>query len=223
MSDGPRRTRTAYHHGDLRRALLEAGVELARKGGPDHIVLREAARMVGVAPNSAYSHFATLVALKTAVAQEALMLMAAAMSAHVASVAEPDDPREAAMFHLGEVGRAYVRFALDEPGLFKIAMAANPAGVGTPRQGEGDQTVATDDDRPKPDALLLAALARLTAAGCLPPEETATAVTACWATVHGLAGILLDLQPDLPQPAQEAAIDSGLRVLLSGLSSLRRA
>jgi AcrR family transcriptional regulator len=222
MSDGPRRTRTAYHHGDLRRALLEAGVELARKGGPDKIVLREAARMVGVAPNSAYTHFATLVDLKAAVAQEALKLMAASMAAHLASVTEPEDPAAAAMFHLGEVGRAYVAFALDEPGLFRTAMESNPAGVGTPGQGKRHADSA-GDDRPKPDALLLAAFARLTEAGCLPSQETETAVTACWAMVHGLAGILLDLQPGLPSEQRDAMIDAGLRVLLLGVSDLRAA
>jgi AcrR family transcriptional regulator len=220
MSDGPRRTRTAYHHGDLRRALLAAGVELARKGGPDKIVLRETARMVGVAPNSAYTHFATLVDLKAAVAQEALKLMAAAMIAHLASVPEPEDPAAAAMFHLGEVGRSYVQFALDEPGLFRAAMEHNPAGVGTPGQ-DAERVGPAGDDRPKPNALLMTALARLTEVGILPSQETETAVTACWAIVHGLASLLLDLQPGLPREHQEAMIESGLRVLLLGISALR--
>ncbi len=39
--------RATYHHGDLRRALLEAGLDLAREGGPDAVVLREATRRVG--------------------------------------------------------------------------------------------------------------------------------------------------------------------------------
>ena len=50
--------RATYRHGDLRRALLDAGVELARQGGPDAVVLREATRRAGVAPNAAYRHFA---------------------------------------------------------------------------------------------------------------------------------------------------------------------
>ena len=50
--------RSTYHHGDLRRALLEAGTDLAREGGPDKVVLREATRRVGVSANAAYRHFA---------------------------------------------------------------------------------------------------------------------------------------------------------------------
>ena len=50
--------RATYHHGDLRRALLEAGTDLAREGGPDKVVLREATRRVGVSANAAYRHFA---------------------------------------------------------------------------------------------------------------------------------------------------------------------
>ena len=47
----------AYHHGDLRRALVEAATELAASGGADGVVLREAARRVGVSPSAAYRHF----------------------------------------------------------------------------------------------------------------------------------------------------------------------
>src|SRR5271163_1865713 len=54
-----RRVRSTYRHGDLRRALLEAGIELARGGGPDAVVLREATRRAGVVPNAAYRHFAS--------------------------------------------------------------------------------------------------------------------------------------------------------------------
>ena len=49
--------RSTYRHGDLHRTLLEAAIELARKGGKDAIVLREVTRQAGVAPNAAYRHF----------------------------------------------------------------------------------------------------------------------------------------------------------------------
>ncbi|MFD0746750.1 hypothetical protein ACFQ1L_36500 [Phytohabitans flavus] len=85
------RTRATYHHGDLRSALIAAGVTLARDGGPQAVVLRAVARVVGVAPNSAYGHFSTLTALKKAVAQRARGDMAEAMSAHLDAVA-PAEP-----------------------------------------------------------------------------------------------------------------------------------
>ena len=58
---------TPYHHGDLRRALLEAGVALARAGGPEAVALRAATRAAGVSPNAAYRHFADRDALLSAV------------------------------------------------------------------------------------------------------------------------------------------------------------
>ena len=61
------RGRRSYRHGDLRRALLDAGVALAREGGPDAVVLREATRRAGVVPNAAYRHFAGRQALLDAV------------------------------------------------------------------------------------------------------------------------------------------------------------
>ena len=59
--------RTTYHHGVLRAALVEAGLALAREGGPQAVVLREATRRAGVAPNAAYRHFSGHPALFEAV------------------------------------------------------------------------------------------------------------------------------------------------------------
>src|SRR6202040_751336 len=71
--------RSTYRHGDLRRALLEAGIELARGGGPDAVVLREATRRAGVVPNAAYRHFASRQELLQAVRASALVAVAVAM------------------------------------------------------------------------------------------------------------------------------------------------
>src|SRR5438094_5990338 len=71
--------RSTYRHGDLRRALLDAGVQLARDGGPDAVVLREATRRAGVVPNAAYRHFASRQDLLQAVRAAALSALAVAM------------------------------------------------------------------------------------------------------------------------------------------------
>ncbi|HEV7626499.1 MAG TPA: helix-turn-helix domain-containing protein, partial [Streptomyces sp.] len=57
-SRSARAGKSAYHHGDLRNALIEAATDLARDGGPEAIVLRAVARRVGVSPTAAYRHFA---------------------------------------------------------------------------------------------------------------------------------------------------------------------
>ncbi len=80
MSDKkPSPTRSTFRHGDLRRALLDAGVALARQGGPGAIVLREATRRAGVVPNAAYRHFESRQALLEAVRAAALAALARAI------------------------------------------------------------------------------------------------------------------------------------------------
>ena len=126
MGEKRARTRDTYHHGDLRAALLTAGIGLAREGGPDAVVLREVTRVVGVAPNSAYGHFPTLTALKKAVAQRARADMAEAMSAHLGAVSGPGED--------------------DEPAAGRGARTGGAAGAGRrgrgARMGEGDVLAA---------------------------------------------------------------------------------
>jgi AcrR family transcriptional regulator len=216
------RTRSTYHHGDLRAALIEAGTNLARGGGPQAIVLREVTRIVGVAPNSAYGHFSTLPALKTAVSEKARGVMGEAMEARIdaAAATEPAHTCEAAKKYLREVGRAYVRFALAEPGLFRTAMGGDPTGLRVPGAFR-DAPTTTDDNKPLPKLFLLRALTRLVDAGCLHQGELAKAVTASWATVHGLSIMLLDLLPPAAPEEADTIIDDALDVLIAGLTAAR--
>jgi len=209
--------RATYHHGNLRAALVAAGLELATAGGPEAVVLREVARSVGVTANAAYRHFATLSAFKRAVALKALTEMGAAIAAHLDRVAatEPADPREAALTHLREVGRGYVQFALEQPGLFRIAMG-EPSALVLPAS---DVDHGPDwDGRPKPDHYLLAALHRLVATGVLTPANVPAAALACWATVHGLSTLLPSLADTMSADERRGGIDATLDVLLRGLT-----
>jgi AcrR family transcriptional regulator len=89
--------RTTFRHGDLRRALLQAGIELARDGGPQAVVLREATRRAGVAPNAAYRHFSSHRDLLQAVRAAALSSLALAIEAEIVRVRRSKaSPAEAA-------------------------------------------------------------------------------------------------------------------------------
>src|SRR5438094_10179508 len=88
--------RSTYRHGDLRRALLEAGIALAQSGGPDAVVLREATRRAGVVPNAAYRHFASHMELLQAVRMTALSRLALAMEAQLDALSSALDPAELA-------------------------------------------------------------------------------------------------------------------------------
>ncbi len=178
--------RDTYRHGDLRRALLEAGTELARGGGPDAVVLREATRRAGVAPSAAYRHFADRRALLDAVCSAAQAALAVAMEEELDGLPNGGDPAEAARARLRAVGAGYLRFAQAEPGLFRTAFSAsdNLRSAASPsRAGEGGLT---------PFQLLAAALEGLVEAGVLPPERRPGAEFLAWSAVHGLAMLLID-------------------------------
>src|SRR5207302_10214751 len=102
--------RSTYRHGDLRRASLEAGVELARHGGPDAVVLREATRRAGVVPNAAYRHFASRDELLRAVRSAALSALAVAIETELAGLPLGAHPADSARGGLRAVGTAYLRF-----------------------------------------------------------------------------------------------------------------
>src|SRR3954462_9858396 len=116
----PRRQR---RRGDVRAGLVAAGVELARAGGPDAVVLREATRIVGVVPNAAYRHFADRDELLAAVCAAAMGELADRMAAGVARVPGRHGDPDAARGRLGAIGTAYLAFAREEPGLFATAFA----------------------------------------------------------------------------------------------------
>src|SRR5260370_31602618 len=115
--------RGAYRHGDLRRALLDAGIELARSGGPDAVVLREATRRAGVVPNAAYRHFGSRQALLQAVRSAALSALAVAMECELATLPSGMSPADFARASLRAVGTCYLRFAQAEPRVFRTAFA----------------------------------------------------------------------------------------------------
>src|ERR1700730_8115536 len=99
--------RSTYRHGDLRRALLEAGIQLARAGGADPGVLGEGTRRAGVAPNAAYRHFASRWELLQAVRSAALSALAVAMEAELAKLPHGNSPADFARASLRAIGTAY--------------------------------------------------------------------------------------------------------------------
>lgn len=182
---GPPR-RQAYRHGDLRRALVRAGVEMARGGGPEAVVLREATRRAGVAPSAAYRHFADRQALLDAVCSAAQAELAVAIEAELAALGKKADLADGARARLRAVGTGYLRFAREEPGLFRTAFSAseNLRNAASPaRAGESGMT---------PFQLLGEALDGLVEAQVLPGARRPGAEFLAWSAVHGLAMLLID-------------------------------
>lgn len=166
----PRRRRA---RGDVRAGLVAAGVELARTGGPDAVVLREATRSVGVVPNAAYRHFADRDELLTAVCGAAMTELADRMAAGIARVRGKRGNPGAAQRRLAAIGAAYLEFARQEPGLFATAFAV-------------PQRHAYAEGR-TPLGLLRDALDELVEAGVLDPERRDGIEYPIWSIVHGTA------------------------------------
>jgi AcrR family transcriptional regulator len=167
----------------VRDGLVAAGLELARTGGPDAVVLREATRMVGVVPNAAYRHFADRDELLAAVCSAAMRELAGRMAAGVALVPGAYGDPVAARRRLGAVGTAYLEFAREEPGLFATAFAVPQqhayAAASGAASGAGTERAPLDH--------LRAALDELVDAGVLSTQRRKGLEYPIWSAVHGLA------------------------------------
>jgi AcrR family transcriptional regulator len=210
----------AYHHGDLRDALIDATTALAREGGPDAVVLREAARRVGVSAAAAYHHFANRDQLNQAVKQRALAILTGRMQS---ALAEDEQVRvrhrnrqrigaaDVARHRLRTLGLAYLSFAFDEPGLFRLAFG--PRGSWPTRE-----SASPHDHNAGPFLILGQVLDELVAACVLPPERRPGLEYIAWAEVHGVAALCLDgplAQLDLV--ARRQIIDRALGSIIRGL------
>ncbi|HME77587.1 MAG TPA: TetR/AcrR family transcriptional regulator [Mycobacterium sp.] len=162
-------SKTGYHHGDLRAALIDAGLQLARDGGPEALTIREATRRVGVSPNAAYRHFADREALLSEVATAIQSLMVARMQTSVR--------RRGSTELLRAVGIGYIKFALDEPGWFAVAFFG---------ADQSDETISAP-----PYLALVEALDAMVDAGVLSPQRRDGAEWPCWSAVHGFAELAL--------------------------------
>ena len=158
-----------YHHGDLRTALLAEGLKLVESAGAEAISLREVARAVGVSATSVYRHFPDKRALMSALAQEGVRRLGEAQQAAALGAGGGTDAFSA-------VGCAYVRFALANPGLFRLTFTYPGIDVGDPTS---DAAASLLHDH----ALALAHGDQ---------RQARIVALRAWALVHGLALLMLD-------------------------------
>lgn len=158
-------TSRAYHHGDLRSAILRAAGKLLEKQGIAGISLREAARRAGVSHNAPYRHFPDRETLLAALAAEGFERLGGALQA-------------AGRVGGKEMGEAYVRFALAHPNRFRLMFGGQIRYARHPELLEAASRAH--------DALsgFFASLGG--------EREARTAAAAAWSLVHGLAHLLLD-------------------------------
>ena len=210
-AEKPQAARRRRPRGAVRDGLIAAGLELARTGGPDAVVLREATRMVGVVPNAAYRHFADRDELLAAVCAAAMGELAGRMAAGVARVRGRYGDPGAARRRLGAIGTAYLEFARQEPGWFATAFAL-------PQRHDYDAPAGAGPDR-SPLGQLRAVLDELVDAGMLPRPRRAGIEYPIWSTVHGLA-VLTTQGPlrDVPEVTRRHIEELTSSFIGSGLS-----
>ncbi len=202
--------RRAYHHGDLKNALVEAGVAAARLHGPQAVQIRDLARQVGVSHNAAYRHFKSRDDLLAAVAARGFEELASAMQEALATIPKQRDPARRARRRLRAIGREYVRYALAEPGLFKTIWAG--ARFPPPEPGSEDAPGVN------PYWILAQVLDELVAAGTLPKARRPRSEFVALSAVHGFSMLVIEgpLRV-LPQSELERALDRLFDVVDAGL------
>ncbi len=176
-------TRSTYHHGDLRAALVAAGLAMLEAGEP--FSLRALARQAGVSPAAPYRHFPDRDALESALAVRGMQDLMVALA--------PNGQTPATSEEVAELGVRYVRFALARPALFRLMF--------------GRECDDQDDERVRAAAALHDYLA--TVLGHVFPNADADALaTAGWSLAHGLAFLHLDGKLANSDPA---AVDARVR------------
>jgi len=118
-------TKRPYHHGDLKRALLDAALELLQENGVEGLTVAEIGRRVGVSSAAPYKHFADRHALLRALALDGNRLLNEKIAERVGSATDPEEA-----FRLS--GVAYIRFAAENPALFRLMSDPSLLDYGAP-------------------------------------------------------------------------------------------
>jgi len=158
-----------YHHGDLRRALLDTALEAIGEQGPAAVSLREVARRAGVSHAAPTHHFRDKTALLTAIAAEGWSLLADALREAAANGGD-----------FADLGVAYVVFATSHPAHFAVMRAP-----GLTRADDPELEAAMERARTE----LRSGVERFEAGSTRDADTTALAA---WSLVHGLATLILE-------------------------------
>jgi AcrR family transcriptional regulator len=165
-----------YHHGDLKNALIEAGIDILTKEGVSALSLRKVARKAGVSHAAPYAHFADKQALVAAISTSGHEKI----YKRIVGILEqyPDDP----LRQLVETAWAYARFGFEEPDHFRITFS----GV-VERERDYPSLV---EMAAKNFELVRTLVMRCQEAGILNPGEPDLVVVGAWGLVHGLVSLV---------------------------------
>lgn len=191
-----------YHHGNLKKTLLEATVKLIAKVGPRAFTLREVARQAKVSHNAPYRHFRDKDELLAAVAAEGFERLADSM---LETAAPADDALDALLL----TGRGYVQFALQWPEHFSVMFDHCQDLDAYPAYAASSQRAFQ---------VLLHHVVRAQRSGQLPAGDANPLAITCWSMVHGIAKLAISgLLPFESQDMALAFTDRATRMLAEGM------
>jgi AcrR family transcriptional regulator len=191
--------RDTYHHGDLKRALTEAALELVKEKGPKGFTLREVARRAGVSTAAPYRHFADRAELLAAVATLGFVQLHDTLSATPSA----GDLTQQVL----DMGRAYVRWAVTHPDYYQVMFGSE--------LDKGDNPdLLTAGARAFDD--LLDTIVRCQGADLLPDGDPRQIAGPIWSLLHGVATLTIgsDLRHVGIQEDPQALVERALRALI---------
>lgn len=197
--------KSAYHHGDLRQALIDGAISLIAEQDVSSLSLREVARRVGVSHAAPYRHFQDKESLLAAVAEEGFIGLTEAMNRAIEQA--PDDTLK----RLEATGVAYVEFAVAHPSHYRVMFGSY----------QGEQVPQKERAQAGWQAfqVLFNAIEAGQSAGTVRAGDTMQLGWVAWSTVHGLAMLLIDGRLPVSQPQDMKALSEFVtRTLISGLA-----
>jgi AcrR family transcriptional regulator len=190
-----------YHHGNLRAALIQAGLELIAQKGVRALTLREIGAQVGVSRMAAYRHFADKAKLLAAIREAGFEKFASAL----------ENGRDAAghesIARIRGMGAAYVLFARDHPAYFEVMFGSSPEPGAQPCEAET-----------RAFQILEAAIIEGQTKGDLREGNGRLMACAAWSLVHGISALKLDQMPFAEGIPSADFVNACSDVLMSGLA-----
>lgn len=193
-----------YHHGDLRRALLQEAVHVIQAQGVDMLTLRSVGERLGVSRTALYRHFADKSALLTAVAREGFRTLRRELVAGWGA---------GAWEGFEAMGLAYIRFAVANPSHYRVMFGGFVKGHTDPDLVE-EATGAFQ--------ALVDAIVALQQAGTLRADDPLQLARVIWALVHGVAMLAIDGQIDHQGATVESVAHLALERLRTGVVTTNR-
>jgi len=197
-----------YHHGDLRRTLIAAALELAAEGKEWNFSLREVARRAGVSHNAPYNHFA----------HKRDLMAAAALAGHealrkelISAVAKVKDPRTAVF----RMASAYIKFGIKNAPLYQLMFTASLSGP----DWRPDAVIAAGEETRAilEDILRSGAVSGVFQSSLTRKANMEAASLFAWSAVHGLTMLTISGLTNMEEASLERATDKILTMILDGM------